>query len=91
MLIDVVAVEVIPPYSLRLRFADGAEGDVDVAALVSFTGVFADLADPARFAEVTVSPDLGTIVWPTGADLDPDVLYAVATGTPIPDLSRTAA
>ena len=91
MLIDVVEVEAIVPYRLRLRFADGAGGEVDVAALVPFTGVFATLAAPERFAEVAVDPDLGTVVWPSGADLDPDVLYAAVTGAPMPDLSQAAA
>jgi cytosine/adenosine deaminase-related metal-dependent hydrolase len=30
---------------------------------------------------VKVDGELGTIVWPNEADLDPDVLYARATGT----------
>jgi hypothetical protein len=32
--------------------------------------------DPAMFRAVRVDASLGTIVWPTGADLCPDVLYA---------------
>jgi hypothetical protein len=48
--------------------------------------VFAPLREPARFAELRVDPELGTICWPGGADLDPDVLYARATGKPV-DLS----
>jgi hypothetical protein len=27
------------------------------------------------FRSVRVDPELGTIVWPNGADIDPDVLY----------------
>ena len=41
-------------------------------------GVFAPLQDPAYFARVSVDADAGTIVWPNGADLDPDVLYEAA-------------
>ena len=49
----------------------------------AFEGVFEPLRDPAYFAQVHVDPDLGTVTWPNGADLDPDVLYGRVTGTPI--------
>jgi len=38
-------------------------------------GVFEPLLDPAFFAQVQMDPLLGTVVWPNGADLCPDVLY----------------
>ncbi|MGH9369141.1 MAG: DUF2442 domain-containing protein [Thermoanaerobaculia bacterium] len=56
---------------------------VDVAKLVPFEGVFAPLRDAEQFRQVRVHPELGTVFWPNGADLYPEVLYAVATGTPI--------
>ena len=90
MLKDVIEVRPLDGYRLHLRFEDGVEGVVDLAETVSFTGVFEPLKDRAQFARVYVNPDVGTVVWPNGADLDPDVLYALVTGEPIPDFSETA-
>ena len=89
MLKDVVQVECLNDYRLRLHFEDGVQGIVDVSELVQFTGVFAPLKDKAYFAQVSVNADIGTVCWPNGADLDPDVLYAAITGEPI-DVSEAA-
>jgi hypothetical protein len=83
MLVDIVGVTVLDGHKLRIRFQDGVEGDVDLDALVRWEGVLEPLRDAARFAELRVNPELGTICWPNGADLDPDVLYSVVTGRPI--------
>ncbi len=70
-------------YRLELTFTDGTVGVVDASRwIVGHGGVFAALNDPAVFAQVSVDPEAGTVVWPTGADLCPDVLYAaVRPGT----------
>lgn len=83
MLIDVVEVRPTGKHRLWLRFADGAAGELDIAAFVRLDGVFAPLCDRAFFSTVRVDPEAGTIVWPNGADLDPDVLYSKVTGEPI--------
>ena len=83
MLRDIIAVEPVHDYRLRLCFEDDVEGVVDLASL-SFRGVFAQLQDLAYFRQVRVDKELGTVVWPNGADLDPDVLYSQITGKPIP-------
>ena len=80
MLKDIVEVKHLGGYRLRLRFEDGVTGDVNLEGKLEFRGVFALLKDPAEFAKVFVNSELGTIVWPNGADLDPDVLYAAVTG-----------
>jgi len=83
MLKDVIDVRVMDDYQLHLRFEDGIQGVVDVADLVAFTGVFAPLHSHDYFRRVRVDAELGTICWPNGADLDPDVLYSLVTGEPI--------
>ena len=72
---DIVEVRPVGGHRLYLRFDDGLEGELDFATFLDFHGVFAELRDPARFATVRVVPDWGTIAWPNGADLDPDVLH----------------
>lgn len=89
MLIDIVEARAVESHRLYLRFADGVEGEVDLSGLIRWEGVFAPLQDPARFAEVRVDAELGTVVWPNGADLDPDVLYAAVTGHPVDLTSPT--
>jgi hypothetical protein len=80
MLMDGVQVEVLEPCRLRLRFADGLTGEVDVARIVRFEGVFEALQSPGTFATVRVDRELGTIVRPNGADLDAAVLRAAIEG-----------
>ena len=81
---DVRRVEILDGHRLHLGFDDGAEGDVDIASLVPLEGVFAPLQESAYFARVRVDPGLGTICWPNGADIDPDILYSAATGASDP-------
>jgi len=84
MLKDVTAVHPLDGYRLQIEFEDGVEGVVDLAELVTFEGVFEPLKDRAHFVQVSVNPEVGTICWPGGADIDPDVLYAIVTREPLP-------
>ena len=87
MLQDIVEAVPLENFLLKLRFEDGAEGVVDVAQCVNFTGVFAPLRERTEFAAVQVNSEWGTVCWPCGADLDPDVLYALVTGAKVPSLA----
>ena len=82
MLFDVVEVKPLEGPKLWLRFEDGTEGVVDLSDLEP-KGILAKLKDPDLFARAYVDPELGTVAWPGGLDLDPAVLYAKLTGTPV--------
>lgn len=90
MLHDIVEARVTGDHSLFVRFDDDTAGTIDIAALTRFDGVFAALQDPTCFAQVRVDVELGTVVWPTGADLCPDVLYASLTGRTLPGFGQNA-
>jgi len=80
MLKDIVFASPLDGHRLHIRYEDGVEGVVDLEAIVGFRGVFAPLRDSAYFSQVRVDPELGTVLWPNGADLDPDVLYGRLAG-----------
>lgn len=84
-LVHVVAVKVVGDHRLRLEFEDGAEGDIDLSSW-RWSGVFEPLADRDYFRQVKLDEELGTIVWPNGADIAPETLHAwVVRGlTPAP-------
>jgi Protein of unknown function (DUF2442) len=69
-----IAATARPGYVVRVMFADGEVRDVDITPLLD-TEVFSPLRDPSMFEQVRVDEEIGTIAWPNGADLDPDVIY----------------
>jgi hypothetical protein len=81
-LATITSVQVSGPTTLRLTFGDGLTGTVNLETTILASGpLFTPLQDPAFFALVRIAPEAGTITWPNGADLDPDVLYhAVKAG-----------
>ncbi len=72
---DVARVEALAGFRLHVRFHDGVEGIVDLSGLVHApdAGVFAALANPARFAKVGI--EWGAVWWPGDIDLAPDAMY----------------
>jgi hypothetical protein len=66
--------------AVRVRFADGTTADVDLGYLLDYGGVFEPLRDPAYFGSLKADAEAGTIVWPNGADIAPETLYAHAQG-----------
>jgi hypothetical protein len=73
--VTVTSVEVLGDFVLRLSFSDGSSREVDLEDRLRGP-IFEPLrADPKLFAQVELDEELGTIVWPNGADMDPVVLH----------------
>jgi Protein of unknown function (DUF2442) len=74
-MVDVTEVEVLHDRVVRLRFSDGSERTVDLGPFL-WGPAFESIADDDElFAQVRAAPETGTVSWPNGADLDPDVLH----------------
>jgi len=73
-LTHVSRVDVIRDFTLRVEFDDGLIRDVDLEADLHGP-VFGPLRDASLFRQVRVDPDIGTVVWPNGADLAPEFLH----------------
>ena len=70
----IAAVRLLGARRVELTLTDGATKEVDLEPMLH-----GPLFDPMRlsdevFAAVRVDPELGTLVWPNGADICPDVL-----------------
>ena len=86
-----IEVKALSDYRIRVRFADGVEGEVDLSHLAG-RGVFSLWRDYTVFQQVHLGPH-GEIVWNDEVELCPDSMYMQLTGkTPeevFPNLART--
>jgi hypothetical protein len=69
----VTDVEHLGARALRVVFSDGLVRELDFAGRLP--GVLATIDDDVVFAQATVDSVAGTLCWPNGIDLDPDVLH----------------
>ena len=69
--------EYVDSYRLRLTFSDGKVGNIDLASEL-WGEVFEPLRDLKLFKSFKVDNELGTVVWPNGADFAPEFLYQSA-------------
>jgi hypothetical protein len=84
-LLRIRKVEPLQAFKLRLILSDGSTIERDVSRLL-VGPVFEEIRyDPRLFAQVRVEG--GTVVWPNGADLCPDVL--IWAGAPPQDDDST--
>ena len=74
-MVRVTRVEVSEGFELLLGFSNGERKVIDVEWLLHGPIFDPIREDPEFFRTVRVDEECGTIVWPNGADIDPDVLY----------------
>lgn len=71
-LVRIKQAEALPGFKLRLTLDDGRTIERAVGPLLRGPVFERIRSDPVEFARVAV--EAGTVVWPNGADLCPDVL-----------------
>lgn len=73
-----IQVEPLPGYRLRVQYADGVAGVVDLSHLAG-KGVFRLWNDPKAFGRVSLGTG-GEVCWSDEVDLCADALYLQVTG-----------
>ena len=71
-------VQVLEGYNIRLKYADGTEGTVNLSRLVG-KGVFSLWNNYDEFKNVSIGSS-GELLWGSEVDLCPDSLYLEITG-----------
>ncbi len=85
-MVRIRGVETLGGFRVRLSMTDGSVREVDLGPYLNGPVFEPVRSDTVFFQSVRVDEELGTIVWPNGADIDPDVLILGRT----PAASETA-
>jgi hypothetical protein len=70
----VVSFRIVKPYTLHVQFDDGTEQEIDFQPVLGGE-LYRPLRDPKLFEQVSIDPEVKTLVWPNGADFDPNTLH----------------
>ncbi len=65
---------VVGPFKLEVAFADDTKQVIDFAPVL-FRVMYGPLRVLEMFNQVSVDPEVHTLVWPNGADFDPATLH----------------
>lgn len=71
---SVKSFEIIGPYKLLVQFDDDEEQEIDFYPVLAGE-LFGPLRDLLLFNDVSIDPEVRTLVWPNGADFDPATLH----------------
>lgn len=73
-LYDVIAFEIVAPYTLRVSFDDKTEQVINFEPVL-YGEMYSPLRDRKFFNQVHLDDEVKTLVWPNGADFDPWMLH----------------
>ena len=66
--------ERVAPFTLRVRFEDDSFQLIDFRPVLKGE-LYGPLHNRALFDQAAIDSEVCTLVWPNGADFDPDTLY----------------
>ena len=70
----VVGFEIVGRHRLQVEFDDGLIQEIDFDPILKGP-LFGPLKEVGLFNQVRLHEEMGTLVWPSGADLDPATLH----------------
>lgn len=70
----IVKFEKVDTYTLAITFDDKTRQIIDFSPVLAGS-LYGSLKDPELFAQVEIDPERHTLVWPNGADFDPETLH----------------
>lgn len=70
----VTSFELLAPHTLLVSFDDDTEQTIDFEDVLG-GDLYRPLRDPALFNLVCIDPEVHTLLWPNGADFDPETLH----------------
>jgi hypothetical protein len=72
--IRVQSVALLDDWTVRVIFTNGEQRDIDLSPYIANGPIFEPVRNnPTFFRSMRIEG--GTVAWPNGADIDPDVLY----------------
>ena len=70
----VTSFNIVGPYTLRVVFDDLSEQTINFQPILAGE-LYRPLRDIKVFNQVTIDPEVHTLVWPNGADFEPATLH----------------
>ena len=74
---EVTGAKWVKKYCVQITFNDLQKDVIDLEKYLG-KGIFKELKNIEKFKRFKVDRELGTITWPNGADIAPEVLYREA-------------